>query len=235
VRRTIEEKNVDLTATSRAQAGFSLVELIIAMAVTIAVLAIASSVLMSSFRIRSRENSRSDAVADVQRALNIMSREIANAGYRLNTNGIVPGDSDSTHIRIRSNLNAFDTSANSNSQNNVMDAGEDIKYLVNAASNTDYLVRYDAYATNKTTVLANRLDSLKIHYFNQKVTYTTSDCDITGASATEVSPGSATYIVLAVCVRLSASGSPGSTGYIPASNVVLVSDVTLRNSNLSTY
>lgn len=217
------------------EAGFSLVELILAMAVTLAVMAIASTVLMSAFRIRTHENSISDATADVQRALNIMSREIANAGYRLNTNGVVPGDSDSSHIRIRSNLNAYDTTASSASQSNVMDAGEDIKYLVNEASNTDYLVRYDAFATNKTTVLANRLDSLRIHYFDQKVTYSTASCDITGASATEVIPANAKYIVLAVCVQVQASGTPNTDGYVPATNVVLVSDVTLRNANLSTY
>jgi Tfp pilus assembly protein PilW len=220
---------------NQSDAGFSLLELIIGMSITLAVLAIASTLMATGFRIRTRENSVSDATADVQRALNIMSREIANAGFRLNTNGIVAGDSDSTHIRVRSNLNALDTTASTDSRNNVMDAGEDVKYLVNEASNTDYLVRYDNYATNKTTVLANRLDSLRIHYFSGKVTYTTSDCDITGASASEVTPAAAGYIVLAVCVRLPAVGVPQSDGYIPASNVLLVSDVLLRNSNLSTY
>jgi prepilin-type N-terminal cleavage/methylation domain-containing protein len=217
----------------KKQAGFSLMELIIGMAITLVVMCIASSVVMSGFRIRTRENSVSDATADVQRALNIMSREIANAGYRLNTNGIVPGDSDSSHIRIRSNLNAYQVGAAG--QNSVSDAGEDVKYFVNEASNTDYLVRYDQFAPNKTTVLANRLDSLRIHYFDQKVTYTTNDCDITGASRTEVTPGNAKYVVIAVCVRIQASGVRNSDGYVPASNVLLVSDVALRNSNLVTY
>jgi len=217
------------------EAGFSLIELTIAMAITLAVLAIASSLMATSFRIRTRENAGSDALADTQRAINIMSREIANAGYRLSTNGIVPGDSDSTHIRIRSNLNALDTTASTASRNNIMDAGEDIKYLVNAAANTSYLVRHDAFAANKTTVLANRLDSITFHYFGQKVTYGTSDCDITGASSAEVAPGSASFIVLAVCVRLPAVGAPNSDGYIPASNILLVSDVMLRNSNLASY
>jgi len=216
-------------------AGFSLLELIIAMAITLSVLAIASTLLAAGFRIRTHANSVSDAAADVQRALNIMSREIANSGFRLNTNGVVAGDSDVSHIRIRSNLNALDSSATTASRNNVMDPGEDVKYLINSASNTDYLVRYDAYAANKTTVLANRLDSLRIHYFAQKVTYNTSGCDITNASSGEVAPNLASYIVLAVCVQLPAVGVPNSDGYVPASNVVLVSDVTLRNANLNTY
>jgi Tfp pilus assembly protein PilW len=216
-------------------AGFSLLELIIAMSSTLVVLTIATTLLSTGMQIRTRQNSASDAIADTQRAVNIMSREIANAGYRLNTNGVVAGDSDATHIRVRSNLNALDSSASSASRDGVIDAGEDVKYLVNDASNTDYLVRYDAYASNKTTVLANRLDSLRIHYFSQKVTYSTSSCDISNASNAEVTPSSATYIVLAVCVRLPAVGVPKSDGYIPASNVLLVSDVALRNANISSY
>src|SRR6185295_12031790 len=105
---------------------------------------------------------------------------------------------------------------------------------VNTANNTDYLVRHDANASSgQTTVLANRLDQLRIHYFDRKVTYSTSDCDISGTSSSEVSPGSAKYIVIAVCVRIPASGTPNTAGYQPASNVLLVSDVTLRNSLLS--
>jgi prepilin-type N-terminal cleavage/methylation domain-containing protein len=217
-------------------AGFSLIELMIAMTVTLVMLGIASTVLSTGFRIRDREDSVTDAAADAQRALNIMSREIANAGFNLTTNGIVPGDSDSSSIRVRSNLNRYDSTASYDSAHDVIDAGEDIKYFVNTANNTDYLARFDANASgNKTTVLANRLDQIRIHYYDQKVTYSTSDCDITSASASEVSPGAAKYVVLAVCVRIQASGAPGSPGYQPASRVLLVSDVVLRNSILSSY
>jgi prepilin-type N-terminal cleavage/methylation domain-containing protein len=217
-------------------AGFSLIELMIAMTATLVMLGIATTALSTGFRIRDREESVTDAAADAQRALNIMSREIANAGFNLSTNGIVPGDSDASSIRIRSNLNKYDSTASSTSQNGVVDAGEDLKYFVNTANNTDYLVRYDANATSgQTTVLANRLDQIRIHYFDQKTTYSTSDCDISGASSSEVSPGAAKYIVIAVCVRIPASGSPNTAGYQPASKVLLVSDVTLRNSLLSSY
>jgi Tfp pilus assembly protein PilW len=217
-------------------AGFSLIELIIAMATTLVLLGIASTVLSTGFRIREREESVTDAAADAQRALNIMSREIANAGFNLSTNGIVDGDSDSSSIRIRSNLNKYDSSASSASRNGVIDAGEDLKYSVNVANNTNYLVRHDANASGiKTTVLANRLDQLRIHYFNQNVTYSTADCDITGASNSEVTPSLASYIVIAVCVRIPAAGRPNSAGYQPASRVLLVSDVVLRNSVLSNY
>ena len=218
-------------------AGFSLLELLIAMTTTIAMLGLASTVLSAGFRIRSRENAVSDATADAQRALNIMSREIANAGFNLTTNGVVAGDSDASHIRIRSNLNRFDATATSNSRNGVIDASEDVKYFVNTASGTDYLVRYDANTGGKT-VLANRLDSLTIHYFSQRVTYVTNGtpaCDFSSPSSGEVSPDAARYIVIAICVQLPAFGLPNTAGYQPASNVLLVSDVTLRNANLTAY
>ena len=52
---------------------------------------------------------------------------------------------------------------------------------------------------------------------------------------TEVAPDAAKYVVIAVCVRQAATGTPGGPGYQPAANVLLVSDVALRNSNLPIY
>ncbi len=112
-----------------------------------------------------------------------------------------------------------------------------MKYFVYPADNTNLLARYDAYGGG-STVLANRLDSLHIHYFTQKVTYSTNSangCDISSASSGEVDPSLAKYVVIAVCVVQSAVGAPGSPGYQPATKVLLVSDVALRNSNLLIY
>src|SRR5687768_13086981 len=118
----------------KSNAGFSLLELLISMSLTLVMLGIAATALSSGFRIRERENNVTDAVADAQRALNIMSREIANAGFNLSTNGIVPGDSDSTSIRVRSNLNKYDTAASDPSRAEVRDPGEDLKFLINIAN-----------------------------------------------------------------------------------------------------
>src|SRR6185312_153820 len=87
--------------------GFSLLELIIAMAITMALMTAASTLLANALRVRSRENQKSDALADTQRALNIMSREIANSGFNMNNNGIVAADSTLNKIRIRANLNRY--------------------------------------------------------------------------------------------------------------------------------
>ena len=233
------------------ESGFSLLELIIAMGITVTIMGLSSSLLAGAFHVRSREDRKSDAIADVQRALNIMTREISNAGMKLpsgltflSSNGVVAGDSDSTSIRVVSNLNGMPDSANGYFEDaDVDDTDEDVKFLmyVDTEHSQRYIVRYEKNDSNQTTVLANRIDSLVFRYYDEKVTYdttVTSDgtCDITnvvnasGAAKTEVSPASAKFVVIAVGVSLPSVGALGSTGYQPASQVQLTSDVVLRNS-----
>ena len=119
-------------------------------------------------------------------------RELENNGL-VNADSITDGDGNST-IRVRANLNKFNTANSTAARNGIgvqgEDAGEDIKYYIYPApaNNTTLLARYDQYAQGgpASTVLANRLDSLHIHYFAQKVTYSTLNCDITAPSAAEV-------------------------------------------------
>ena len=73
--------------------GFSLIELVIAMTITLTVMGIATTLIARSLKVRARENRRTDALADAQRGLNLMTREISNAGFRMKTNGIVWQDS----------------------------------------------------------------------------------------------------------------------------------------------
>jgi Tfp pilus assembly protein PilW len=215
-------------------AGFSLFELIIAMGITLTVMTLTTSLLVGSFNVRARENQRSDALADAQRALNIMTREIANTGFGLMDNGIVAADSGLSSIRVRANLNAFDAKATSMFVN---DRNEDVKYSLYTAGNASYIVRLDIGTQNQTTVLANRVDSLKIRYYPAKIDYamSSSSCDIS-TSATEVTQMSDTkYLVMTICVDLPARGSPGSNAYQPASRVQLASDVSLRNADINNY
>ena len=215
-----------------SQSGFSLLELVIAMSTTLVIMSIASILLASSFSIRSRENLRSSALADAQRALNSMSRDIANAGYGLSTNGIVAGDSGPTQIRLRSDL---DLSGATNSSD------EDIKYQLINDANGSFIVRMNLQPSQTTNLLANRIDTMAIYYYDQQVTYTTGDGVITnvlnsaGLAQAQVSPDLAKYIVILFKVTLPAVGTAGAPGYQPASKIQLVSTVTLRNSNLTNY
>jgi len=221
-----------------SERGFSLIELVIAMAVTIVIASIASTLVAQALRMRAREDSRSDAIADAHRALNIVSREIANSGFGLIDNGIVPGDTGPGSIRFRANLNAYTRDAAGNlvaGAGSVTDRDEDIKYTMynDDVANRHYLVRYDAILgavdqREGTTVLANRLDSFQLQYF-----------DSAGNELNVAADPSAVIntwkVRLTVGVILPAEGQPGSPGYQPQSVVNLVSDVVLRNSSQITF
>lgn len=244
--------------SNKPDAGFSLIELVIAMAITLVVLTVATTLIARALNIRTRSNENVDALADAERALNIMSREISQAGFNMmpDDNGIVAADSvtdanGNSTIRIRANLNRFylcecpdcpcaPEPARSGIGIKGQDLGEDVKYFIHPAGTTTLLARYDRYAPvgSESTVVANRLDRLRIRYFAQRVTYETDleRCDIRDWSQPEVlTPAAARYVVIAVCVRQAETGAPGSPGYQPAHNLLLTSDVALRNANLSNY
>lgn len=217
--------------TTKKQDGFSLIEMTIAMTLTLIIAGASATLLSQSFRMRSREDIRSDAIADAQRALNIVSREIANSGFGLMDNGIVPGDTNNQSIRIRANLNAYTLEPGNQAVSN---PDEDIKYLmyIDEAENRHYLVRLDAVVaqtdrSRATTVLANRLDSFNLQYF-----------DGSGAPINIADPLAlinAWKVRITVGVNLPPDGTFGSPGYQPPSTVSLTSDVVLRNASQITY
>jgi hypothetical protein len=175
----------------------------------------ASQLLMSSLGTSTRENQRSDALADAQRAVNIMSRELGNSGYGLVNNGIAAADchpssatdASPTQIRFRANLNA--------ANNTTTDADEDVTYVYKGAP-TFAIVRYDK-KTNTKTVLASRIDAMKIYYIN--------------AAGVETSLATAGSVANAVRIKISVLVTLPPTGGQPASQVQLTSDVALRNAS----
>jgi Tfp pilus assembly protein PilW len=246
-RRRPKENMTERNRRAGGQAGFSLIELMIAMTVTMVLMALASGLLARCVNIRTGEDSRTDALADVQRALNIISREVSNAGYGLTSNGIVGCsgsncDSNANTLRFRANIDG--------SANGTLQEGEDVKYFLNDADNTTYLVRFDANAAaNKASVLANRIDALQFYYYDRQVRYDTLTFDpanpsaslitnvrgTNGATATQVAPNTATYVVVVVALRLPAIGQAGTESYQPAKSEMLVTDINLRNSSLTYY
>src|SRR5436189_5597633 len=124
---------------------------------TLVVLSVASASLASSFKVRARENQRTEALDDAQRGLNLITREVANSGYGLTDNGIVGADSGLTSIRVRANLNASERETTSNSAS---DKDEDIKFMLYTDSGFSYIVRLDINVAAQEMVLANRVDAL---------------------------------------------------------------------------
>ncbi len=182
-----------------------MLELLIAMTITLAVMAAASTLLATSLRTRTRENARSDALAATQRALHLMSREIGNSGYGLTDNGIVLADSSSTSIRVRANIN---------NNNTLADADEDVRYIYQGANQA--IVRFDNFPspTGSTVVLANRIDNLTLTYW-----------DVNGAQITNpANYGLTERITIEVRVNLPAGPEQ------PATVIRLASDIALRNA-----
>jgi type II secretory pathway pseudopilin PulG len=224
----------------RREAGFSLLELMIGMTITLGIMAIAGAMLSGSFNIRRRENRRTEAISAAQHALNYLSRDLANAGFGLRKNGIVNEDSDASSIRIRANLDGFSGSSGAASLSQV---DEDVEYFLHK-TDTDVnsfkgeLMRYDVNLQQSRLLVAN-VDDFEIYYFNQKVDYTldpTGGIIVTTPGAAEVLDQSqTTYIVVTLMFTLEAVGSPGSPGYQPASQIQLATDVALRNRNLGIY
>src|SRR5947208_5907175 len=163
------------TGTTRSDAGFTIAELMIAMAVTLVMIGLTGALLAGSFSIRTRENQRTEALADTQRGLNLMTREIANSGYAMTDNGIVAADSSVSSIRVRANLNA---SSGETTSSSAVDRDEDVKYFLYNDSNNSYIVRLDVNTSAQQMILANRVDALNFHYYADRVTYTSGTCDI---------------------------------------------------------
>ncbi len=238
--------------------GFSLIELMIGMGITLTIMAIAGALLSTSFNIRGRENRRTEALTAAQHALNSMGRDIANAGFGLKTNGIVNDDSDSSSIRIRANLNAFggikstDGSGKLLGSGSLADPDEDDEYFLHKTdpgsdSTRGPLMRYDVN-THQSTLLVNNVDNFEIYYFPCKVDYILDPTggiivttlvdpnDPNGGTIPEVDDQSLTnYLVITLVLKLDAVGQPGSPGYVPASQVQLATDVALRNRNLALF
>lgn len=190
-------------------AGFSLIELLIAMSITLILTFAASTLLTTSLGTRTRENRRSDALSDAQRAISILSREIANSGYGLMDNGIVANDSGQTSIRIRANIYSANERPNDPNAPPLAtdDADEDVTYVYQAAN--EAIVRFDRN-TNTSTVLARPVNLFRIRYLD--------------AADVEVAVGNAVKVRLSVLITLPASSNQ------PASQMQLTSDVALRNA-----
>ena len=208
-------------AGRRGEAGFSLIELMVALGVTLVIMVIATRLLAMSMFVRQRENQRSEAVADVQRALQAMSREISNAGLGLSSNGLVAADSDDIAIRIRSNLNAF-CGAGPPCDADASDPGEDIVFaLINnttggGGDNQRLITRQDVNDLNAISALANRIDSLAFEYIDRN-------------GAVSADAAQAQKVRITVTVTLPKVGTPGQAGYQPPSQMQLASEAVLRN------
>jgi len=214
----------------KSQAGFSLIELMIGLTVTLILLGVISSLISRAMSVNARESRKADALVSAQAALNVMSREIANAGFGLYTaegsrtpsNGIWIADSDANRIHFRSNFdNVGDRSVPPGST--VLDTnrpGEDVTYFYDASSQS--IVRYDPHPLTgnpTTSIIVNKVSNVTFSYSN----YTSSSSTVTESATPTESTGRVRITVLVSLDPVVGQANPET--------VTFTSDVTLRNSN----
>ena len=198
-----------------ADGGFSLLELLIAMTVTLILMAAASTLLSTSLRARTRENARSEALADAQRAVNLMTREIGNSGFGIQSNGIVAANSGPAAIRFRANVhNEGESAGDPLKPLATVDPDEDVTYVFQPAARA--IVRYDRNA-NAAIVIASPVNDLSITYLNAAA----APLNIAGAPALALD-----VVKVRFTVRVTL---PALTNQ-QAQLVQLTSDVELRNA-----
>jgi prepilin-type N-terminal cleavage/methylation domain-containing protein len=202
-----------MASAKNDELGFTLIELVISMVITLIILGVAVAVFSSALGSRAREASRTDAITSAQAALNIMSREIGNTGYGLTTNGIVLADSGANRLHFRTNTDNTDLVTT--------DPGEDVTFYCDSCGQcidgqAGSVLRYDSN-TNVTSGIINRVSRVDFTYYN----YTGTSAPV--ASTTAAANTGRVNIKLTICL-------PPARNQ-PVNQTVLVSaDVTLRNS-----
>lgn len=194
-------------------AGFSLIELMVAMTIMLALLALVSGIFSRALSTRQFESSRTDALTSAQAALNVISREVANSGYGIivnddASNGLVLADCTAKRIHIRANVD--------NSDLTTSEPGEDVTYFFDQA--TESIVRYDPNDVPQISAVVNRISEVTFEYW-----------DYTGSSSTPTKKTTPTVdtgrVRINVTVKLE-----NVPGYPKDQKVTFTSDITLRNS-----
>lgn len=199
---------------NQGEKGFSLIELIIAMTITLVVLGITVGLFARGLNTRTVESRRTDALTAAQAALNVMSREIGNAGYglydetgKIHKNGIVIADSNGTKIRFLSNI--------VNNNKALDDFGEDVTYYWDSTSKS--IVRFDNKIGTPSYII-NRVSEVNFLYY-----------DYSGSNSTPTTSTTPSNNTSRVKIILIVKAEP-VTGQ-PSKDVTLSSEVTLRNSD----
>lgn len=204
------------TLAKKNSAGFSVIELLIAMTVMLVMMGVVSMLMARSFSVRARESRRTDALTSAQAALNVMSREISNAGFgiydsdltRRANNGLILTDCNANKIRFRTNF------TNSNYSTNT--PGEDVTYYFDPSSNS--IVRYDLNSTPQTSVIVNKISNVTFSFYNYAAANSTPTITTTPTADTG-------RVRITVTVTMEpVQGQPDNQ------SVTFTSEVTLRNS-----
>lgn len=197
---------------AKSAAGFSIAEMLITMVIMLVIMGLVTTLFSRSLNTKARESSQTDAQTAAQAALNVMSREIANSGYGVTSNGLL---NDSTPTRLHFVTNHVNTNDNLNQP------GENVTYYHEPS--TQSILRYDAHGNSDgsalTSIIINRISSVNFDYYS----YSLSD-PIGTTSANPTANTGRVRITLTINME-------EVTGQVREDKVMLTSDVVLRNSD----
>jgi type II secretory pathway pseudopilin PulG len=204
---------IERNSLNDPESGFSLVELILALVVTLVIMGGAIGAFTSALKSREYEAARTDAIISAQAAINVLSREIGNSGYGLINNGLIIGDSTGNKIRFRTNTNNNDKATGGTS--------EDVTFFCeDCDADGGSVVRFDRN-TGLTSGIINKVSRVQFQYWD----YDPATNSVSGPfNAPTLNTGRVT-ITLTVVINNIPGGPTGT-----AANVTVRSDVTLRNS-----
>lgn len=215
--------------TSYREAGFSLIELLIAMTITLSIIAMAFYLVAQSLNRKSRDETQVAALADANQALSIMSKDITNAGFGLSSNGLAAADCSEDKIRVRANLNSLLKQTTSGTVN---DQDEDLIFQLIANPDTgSALVRTDV-ALGESSIIATQIDNTDINNDGDGDGLTFNYLDENGNA---VAPENAVRVEIIIRIVLPQVGQPEAPGFQPQVTKQLSSSVVLRNSRLLAY
>jgi prepilin-type N-terminal cleavage/methylation domain-containing protein len=201
---------INRSDNKRSQRGFSLIELLMSVTISLIILAAGVMTFSAALSSRTREASKTDAVTSTQAALNVMTREIGNSGFGLTTNGIVVADSNNKQLHFRTNFNNDDNATN--------DDGEDVTFFFDAMSGS--VVRFDKNkngGAGLTSGVVNRISDVEFAYYDYEGTVRT------GPNTLPTDKTGRVRIILTVFL-------PNVNGQPSNQTVKVRSDITLRNA-----
>ncbi len=213
------QRNNSLIGDNRftSAGGFSLVELIFSLMLSLLILGVAVATFSGALGSRDRESSRTDALTSAQAALNVMSREIGNSGYGLIDNGIVLADSNANQLHFRANIQNTGSDGYDTAQ-----PGEDITFYCETCNGitSGSVVRRDANVNGGApSGIINRVSDVDFAYFDVNPT--------TGVVTGPLTVPSVNTIRVDITLKVVLPNLQGQ----PVNRIETVaSDVTLRNS-----